>query len=545
MPTVELDKKRVLWQLGRKLDDEELADRIAMMGTSVEGITDKTITVEAFPNRPDFLSEEGISRSLAGFIGAKKGLEKYAVKKGDYSATIEAPVKAVREHAVAAVVKNVSIDADFLRSLMQVQEKLHATHSRKRKMAAIGIHKLDVIKFPIRYTAVDQDFRFVPLDSNKEMTIREILQKHPKGIEFAHLVKDKAPIWLDASNEVIAFPPIINAARTAVTPGTKNLFVDVTGLDRKVVQQALNMVVTILADHGGEIYSVSFGKEATPDLSPSKMALDEGYVNKVLGLSLTKKEIISFLQKMRFGAEDGGGKKISVLIPAYRTDVLHPVDLVEDIAIAYGYENFEHELPATATIGEESHVAQLVRKLCEAAAGLGFLECNTYHLTSKDVLFRKMGLPEAPAVAAVNAVNANYDTLRNSLLPGLMKIFSENKHHEYPQKLFDAGHAILPDAKAENRCREELRLAIASSHASASLTEIRGVVEAILGMFGKECSFRPTAHPSFMKGRAAEVVVGGKAIGIVGEISPAVLENFGLENPVAAAEILIEPNQYC
>jgi phenylalanyl-tRNA synthetase beta chain len=538
MPTAELDKKLVLWYLQKPLTDEALKDGLTAIGVNPELVTKEQLVVEIMPNRPDLLGEEGIARALRGFLGIKPGLMEYTVKKGDYVAKIDPAVKGVREHAVCAVVKGVHIDEPALKALMQLQEKLHTTHARKRKAAAVGLHDLDKIKFPIKYTAVKGDFKFRPLESEHKMAINEILKLHPKGKEYAHLLPgDRYPIWIDSKETVLAMPPIVNAADTAVTTKTNNLFIDVTGLDKKVVDQTLNMVVTVLADRGGQIFSVKVGKETTPDLKPSSMKLSADYVNKMLGLTLSRKEIAGCLERMRFGVKIGD-KALTVLVPKYRTDVLHPIDLVEDVAIGHGYDNFEPHIPNVSTVGEESREAVFVRKAAEIMAGLGFLECATYHLSSRDVLLKKMGLPvDKELIEVPESVNMNYDTLRDSLLPGLMQILSENKHHEYPQMLFDIGRVILPDRKAANRCQERLHLSSVISHSSAGFTWMKSLVEAFFRATGDECSLEPAEHPSYTKGRAASIVINKRKAGIIGEISPVIINNFKLENAVVAFEV--------
>jgi len=527
MPTFEVSKDKLVKRIGKPISDDKLADRIAMMGAVVEKMDGDVWVIEAFPNRPDLMSEEGMARALRGFFGIETGLAKYVVKKSDYKAVVGKSVAKVREHVVAAVVKGISIDEEALVSLMQMQEKLHTTHSRNRKLASIGVYDLGAIEFPVKYTTVRGDYKFVPLEYRREMTVSEILRNHPKGKDYAHLLHgtNLYPLWVDAKGQVLSLPPVINSAETAVTPETTDVFIDVTGLNKRVVEQALHIIVAQLIDAGGKAFLVHFGGSATPNMEPRRMRLDLAYCNKLLGLSLDWKQAKKLLEKMRYGV-DGD----EVLVPAYRTDVLHPIDLVEDVAIAYGYENFEPVIPGISTIGGEGKEAVVERKVAEAFAGFGFLECNTYHLTGSEMPAR-MRSP-AQLVMAKNPVNVNYNAIRNSLLPGLLQILSENKHYEYPQRLFDVGR-VVADRKS---LAEEQRLAAVSCNARADFTEAKSYVESLLASLGVEPSFRAVKHPSFLDGRAAAVVVNKKEIGVVGEIHPEVLTNFGVDLPVAAFE---------
>ena len=529
MPTFEISSKKLMRRLGKPVAAEKLADRIAMMGAVVEKKDDDSWVIEAFPNRPDLLSEEGLARALRGFMGIEVGLIDYKVHNSGYKAVIDPSVKGIREHVAAAVVKGLPMGEEGLASLMQMQEKLHMTHSRNRKLASIGIYDLEKIRFPLEYTTVRGDYKFVPLGYRREMAISEMLREHPKGKEYAHLLDgtDLYPIWLDADGRVLSLPPIINSAETAVTPDTKDVFIDVTGLSQRAVRQALHMMVAQLADNGGDLYNVHFGGFTTPNMEPREMRLDAKYCNRLLGLSLSQAQIKKYLERMRYGVEGE-----NVLVPAYRTDVLHPIDLVEDVAIAYGYENFEPLIPQIATIGKEGKKAVMERKAAEVLAGFGFLECNSYHLTSADMPAKMRS--GGKLVKTMNPVNVNYNAIRDSLLPGLLQVLSENKHYDYPQRLFDIGIAV------DGKLNEELHLAAVSCQAKADFTEAKSYAESFLLTLGYEPEFKAADNPSFLNGRAATVSVNKKKIGVVGEVHPEVLTNFGMSLPVAAFELRLE-----
>ena len=282
MPTIKLNKKDLLNLIGKKLSDKELKDRISMLGTDLEEVNDNKITVEVFPNRPDMLSSEGFARALSSFIGLKKGLKEYKVKKSNYIVKLDKKVKLVRPYAACAVIKNVTLSEEAIESLMQVQEKLHTTHGRNREKASIGVYNLDKIEFPLTYTTKSKDFEFTPLETSKDKNLSWILENHQKGREFKHLLKnfEEYPIWLDSKNRALSMPPIINAEDTKVTKKTKNLFIDVTGKDEQAVEKALNIIVTSLVDRGGEIYSVKVGNKTYPKLEPNKIRINYSYLNR-------------------------------------------------------------------------------------------------------------------------------------------------------------------------------------------------------------------------------------------------------------------------
>ncbi len=301
MPTITLDKKDVMKLVGKEIPDDKLKDRISMLGTDLEKVDNSEIVVEVFPNRPDLLSEEGFSRALSSFIGLKTGLRKYDIKKSGFKVNVEKSVENIRPYIRCAVLKNINLSDEAIKSLMQLQEKLHLTHGRKRKKVAIGVHDFDAIKFPLVYKAVKPaSISFVPLEMTKEMNLAEILVKHPKGRDYAFALEGLSnyPVIIDAKNDVVSFPPIINGIITQVKENTKNLFIDVTGLDVNAVTQALNILVSSLADRGAEIYSLDINRVVSPDLKPRKMKVDLGYVNKLLGLNLNEKKFVELLEKI-------------------------------------------------------------------------------------------------------------------------------------------------------------------------------------------------------------------------------------------------------
>jgi len=533
MPTITLDKKDVFELIGKKLPDDELKDRISMLGTDLDSVDDKEIIVEVFPNRPDLLSEEGFSRALSSFIGVKTGLRKYDVKKSNFKVKVEKSVENVRPFIRCAVLKNINLSDEAIKSLMQLQEKLHLTHGRKRKKVAIGVHDFNAIKFPLVYKAVKPDsISFVPLDMTTEMNLAQILSKHPKGRDYAFCLEglEKYPIIIDAKNDVVSFPPIINGIVTQVKENTKNLFIDVTGLDINAVTQALNILVASLADRGAEVYSLDVDGVVSPDLKPRKMKVNLDYVNKLLGLNLNKEKFVELIEKMGLGFDK------DVLIPAYRDDIIHPVDIVEAVAIAYGFENFEPEIPNLATIAEENSFEKFKSKIAEILVGLGIIETNTYNITNKENLNKKMNL-DLGCVELSNALTKDYDVLRSWMIPSLMDVLRANKNREFPQKIFEMGICFKENKEKETGVEEFTRLAVLISHTKANFTEIKQVLDYLFNLLGLEYKTEDTEHSSFIKGRVGRVIVNGKKLAYIGEISPEVITNWELEMPVAALEL--------
>jgi phenylalanyl-tRNA synthetase beta chain len=288
MPTVNLNRKEFERLVGKKLSLDKLKDRISMLGTDLEDITEKEIIVEVFPNRPDMLSEQGFARAFSSFIGVKKGLRKYEAKKSDYKLIVEDSVKNVRPYTACAVVKNLNFNDEKIKQVIQIQEKLHVGYGRNRKKCAIGIYPLEKIKFPIYYKALEPNkIKFRPLESSKEMNGYEILSKHPTGKEYGYLLqnKKKFPIFIDSNNKILSMPPIINSEDTGkITNKTKEVFIEVSGFDYSTINKCLTIIVCALADMKGVIYKIELNynnkKIISPYLKPESMKININYVIK-------------------------------------------------------------------------------------------------------------------------------------------------------------------------------------------------------------------------------------------------------------------------
>jgi len=536
MPTINLDRAEVERLAGRKLPEEKLKDRISMLGTDLESVTSKEIIVEVFPNRPDMLSEQGFGRAFSAFIGGKTGLREYCVKRSGERVIIEASVKEVRPYTACAIVKNLILDDKRIKQIMQLQEKLHVTFGRNRKKAAIGVYPLERIKMPIYFRGINpKEIKFRPLEYNKELNGLEILELHPKGREFAQLLRGKKvfPYFIDAAGKVLSMPPIINSEDTGkVDAGTREVFIECSGFDFKVLKQCLNILVTALADIGGEVYSMEIidkKKEVTPCLKPWKLKLSLDYVNKVLGLSLKENEIKKLLAKMGLGYE-----KKQAVIPAYRADILHQVDVIEDIAIAYGYENFKEEIPRISTIASENKARLLREKIGEVLVGLGLIETASYSLSNKAC--DKKSLLNNELIELENALNQDYSCLRGSLIPGMLRVFSENKHNDYPQRVFEIG-AVFSKGDGETGVCEKNSLCVGITGVNANFTEVKGVLDGMSRVLGIDYSLKDEALSCFIVGRCGRIIVNGKPIGVIGEVNPEALVNFKLDYPAVIFEL--------
>lgn len=545
MPTISLNRERFCKFLGRVITVQEMAKQLPWIGFDIEEVGQDYVKVEFNPNRVDFCSYAGVARAFKGFMGWETGLPKYEVKPGKTVLFIDEAVSGVRPYMLAAVVRNVKLDEDGIVDLMEMQEDLHWGVGRDRRKASIGVHNLDVVESPFTFTAVEPNsVRFVPLDKTDEMSLSEILQSHEKGKAYRHLVDwaEKYPLLVDRDGKVLSMPPVINGELTRVSSRTRNLFLDITGTDLRAVEKGLNVLATALADMGGEIESVKVRYPdhslVSPDLAPEKIRLRVAYANELVGLRLSEKQVIECLERCRLGARRVGEGIVEVAVPAYRIDILHEVDLVEEVAIGYGYNRLKPTFPKSVTIGQEHKAHRLANVVRKIMTGVGFTEVMNFTLTNERWHYEMMRRKPKNIIKLANPVSAEYSIARQELLPSLMKNLMDNKHESFPQRLFEVSDVMHINMKMETRCSRLLHVAAVSSHATANFTEIKSYAEALLANLGlKRWDIKAAEHQSFLEGRTAAVYVRSKRIGLLGEVHPEALNNFELDNPVSAFEI--------
>ncbi|MER2013602.1 MAG: phenylalanine--tRNA ligase subunit beta [Methanobrevibacter sp.] len=547
MPVITF-KYQDLKDLGIDMEKDELIDTLPMMSSDIEDFDDEEIKVEFFPNRPDNLSVEGVARSFKGFIGQEIGFPDYEVVDSGEYVEVDSDVAKIRPFIGFAKIDNVDFSGDKLKYVMDFQENLHWVIGRDRKKVAIGIHNADVVTGPFKYIATPKDANaFVPLEKDSEMTPDEILTEHEKGKDYAHLIQnfDKYPLIMDKDDNVLSMPPIINGELTKLKEDTKNIIVDVTGTDERAVNQALNIICSSFAEVGGQIKSmeVRYADKTikTPDLTPQEQNVHVDTANELIGgTDLTAEDIKELLLKARFDAEILNDNEVKAIIPAYRVDILHEVDVVENIAVQYHINDIVAELPDINTVAYENDWFKAESTIREVMIGLGFQEVMSLMLTNEEAHYEKMNQPEEDHVQVARPITIDRTMIRTSLINSLMEFLEDNKHEDLPQKIFEIGDVLYLDETKENKTVTSKKLAALICHSTANFTEIKSVVTSVLSNLGYSMEISDSENKTFIEGRAADVTgeaQKGTIKGFFGEVSPEVITNFTLEYPVIAFEI--------
>ena len=541
-----VNKKELMKIIGKTLSLKKLEETLFLMKAEIERIDGNEIQIEVNPDRQDMLSPEGIARAIRAFLEIEPGLKEFPIKKSGKKIIVSKGLEKIRKYISCGIVRDVEINDELIKDYMQLQDALTTTHGRNRRKASIGLYVFDDIKFPIHYALEKPEkIAFEPLGHEEVMNGKTILDQHEKGIEFGQIISKfpKWPLLIDSDNQVLSLPPIINSNTLGkITEETSNIFVEVTGTHLPTVNQALNIMVTSLAQRKGSIESLSIvypdgTVTITPDLRPLKMIVKKQEVRELLGLELNDAEILKSMGRVGYNATIKG-KKISVQAPAYRTDILHPVDVIEDLAIGYGFDRIIPTMPSTMTQGKLQSITRLKNKVRDLMVGMEYQEILSYIMTSPATLTEKV-LREEPIVVTTNPRTKDYSVLRNALFPILMDFASLNQHADFPQRIFEVGDVVVPNESKETRTDQIPSVCGLVTDVKVNITELMKDIGYLLRNLDLDGKFKfvTCTDSTFIKGRTAQIVVNGKIVGLFGEVTPEVLNNFEITSPIVAFEI--------
>ena len=506
-------------------------------------------------NRPDLWCCEGIARQIR--IRQQRKLRPYpffsATSKKAFRRLNVAPgLERVRPYVAACASTGYRVTEEGLAQLIQTQEKLSEIFGHKRKTVSIGLYRLARIQFPVTYELVKPDAaKFTPLGMETTMTLGEMLMVHPKGLEYGHILADhdQLPILRDAIRQPLSFPPIINSREIGeVQVGDDALFVEVTGTDLPMVVLTLNIFAANLADRGAVIDPIDvrypmktpFGKQVvTPrDLDIARTIPIET-IEQALGQTMGAQAVKQALEVYGYVVTPSKGT-VKAKLPPYRQDLMHPMDVVEDVAISRGYGDFSPVMPAQFTVGGLSKIEHTSDRARELMVGMGFQEIISNILGSPEQYRDAMRLNETlwgELVEVENVMSLSFSCLRQWMLPSLLRVEAASSRAFYPHRLFEAGDVAIPDPRHELGSRTETVVGAAIAHAAAHFSEIHSCLDILFYHMGKDYTLEPVQHPSFLEGRAGQIVVSGKPLGIIGEVHPEVLERWQIAVPVAAFDV--------
>lgn len=558
MPTIQIKKRDLENLLGRKVTVADLNDRLPLVKGELKGFDETSGEMKLElndTNRPDLWCVEGIARQIR--MHESRRMPSYPIfdrkRKPEGVVEVARSLMGIRPYIGACIARGLSIDEETLVQLIQAQEKLSENYGHKRQLVSIGLYRLARIIFPVSYQSVRPEAaRFVPLGFDHPMTLKEILEKHPKGVAYAGTLSGATeyPLLVDREDKVLSFPPIINSREVGeVKVGDRDLFVEVTGTDLRMVILTVNILAANLADRGAKIasveirypFSTDYGRKVVTPITlakPMNVSLD--HFISALGESVGLPQVVSVLKRYGYQIRTHG-RRLAVSVPPYRDDLLHPVDVVEDFAISRGYDSFDPEMPSEFTVGGLSPVEQFSDRGREAMVGMGFQEVISNILTSREESVDRMALSVEDGgkniVGVENIMSQTYSALRNAVFPSLLRVEAASSKSFYPHRIFEAGEVTITDRKGPDGTRTISKLAALIAHASANFSELHSSLDLLMYYLGRNYRLEPAAHPSFMEGRVGRILVGSHDLGLIGEIHPRVLENWQIVMPCSAFEL--------
>ena len=568
MPPISVQQsllRRLMEAQGFVHDIAQVNDELPLLGTDIDACTEEQLDIEIFPDRPDLLSGETLAFAMANFLHGAPARPDMDIQPSGITMKVDSSLRDVRPVILGAVVRGVSLPEDsegceaFIKGLMDHQEKLHFALGRRRQRASIGVHDLARLAPPFHVKTVGEKHAFVPLAHQESMTIADILTHHPKGIEYAGLLADMTsyPLIVDADDAVLSFPPIINGDHTTVTHNTRDFFIDVTGWDERACEASLMLVCLQLTQWGGQVESVEIttceGDRIVSPIGTGKThVVPEELVQNLLGRSFTDDELQVAVQRMggRFEGRQpapndapdrstsmavarAGTSELLFTMPRWRFDLLHPVDMVEELAIGHGYEDLGTDVPKATLTAQPRTDHHLRRRLRASMEGMGMMQIQSLTLSNMDDQFVRMRWEPNHAVTTItNPITVDHTVLRQHLMPGLLKLLASNRHHDLPQSVYELGAVVRDHRNAD-------RLAFLTAERSGGFAAVRGRVQAFcndLGVSDWVAEPLPAGEGPWLAGRGAKLLINGSWVGCFGELDPAISSAFDLRVPLNGAE---------
>ena len=546
MPVIQLSLTRLGVYCKGQASEAKILETLPYLGLDIEDQSGDLVSVEYSPNRPDFSSEAGIARSLVGLLGIVTGLPKYDFPRSKFKITVSGREIARARPVIKGLYAEIVVTDELIKQLIAMQEDLHNGIGRKRSKVAIGIHNAAVIDEEIKYYGVtDEDYRFVPLGSSKKQTIREILSSTDQGVTYGKLLSKVFPMLEDSKGNVLSMPPVINGDLTRLEPGISKLFVDITGTDDYAVDASVAIIASMLSDVGARVFQIQVLREEesdwVPDMTPRTMPFSLKLSNEILGSEFDEAGAREALEKSRFDVSEG-----KALIPRFRSDIIHPIDLAEELALGYGIWKIRPEVVSTSLVGSLNPRLKKIDSVVELLVGLGFTEVWNFSLSPRELVDYCSSEP----LRVEDTKSQSFEFLRCDLTASLLQVLGRTSHEEYPQLIFEEAPAFSRSDKTSTGISEEEHLAALIADSGARYSQIRSRLDALFRLIlrnGLSVEYEPSEAPGqiFSKGRAADVLLTKKdrreKLGIIGEVAPAALEKFGIAVPVVGFELNLEP----
>ncbi|KAL7692950.1 putative phenylalanyl-tRNA synthetase, class IIc, beta subunit, archae/euk cytosolic [Plasmopara halstedii] len=612
MPTVGVKRDELFAALGQTYTDEEFDVLCFEFGIELDDVTSEKqlkqretkgqlkdhsahsdavlYKIDVPANRYDLLCVEGIARALRIFLEKERPpVYRLAPRaNGALHLTVKADTKLVRPYVVSAVLRDVQFTQERYDSFIDLQDKLHQNICRRRTLVAIGTHDLDTIQGPFTYNALPpKEIKFIPLSQDREFDAKELLDFYRTNPEVKHIkpytdiIYDSPvyPVIMDKNGVVLSLPPIINSEHSKISLDTKNVFFEITATDITKAKIVLNTMIAMFSEYCAKPFTVEpvqinyedqtvYKNELTPDLNNRSVEVQIKNIQSMLfgkrdPIDLDVDRICKLCDKMQLDAKPSGNKNTIIAeVPITRSDILHPVDVIEDIGIAYGFNNIPLTVPQTQTIGMAQPLNKLSDLLRDEISRAGYIELLTHGLCSHKENFEYLNRADDGHTAVVlsNPATVEFEVVRTSMLPGVLKTIQNNKAMSIKEglKLFEVSDVVVIDDDTETGAKNIRRICAAYTGPTDGFEIIHGLVDRIMQLMGipselempagtKEFyTVAPAEERTYFPGRCAYLMLQKEdakpqRLGAFGVLNPVVLKNFDLLNPTSVLEIDLEP----
>ncbi|GMI53683.1 hypothetical protein ScalyP_jg9358 [Parmales sp. scaly parma] len=626
MPTLAVLRDRLFLAIGKDYTEDEFDELCFEFGVELDEVTsdyaeaekagvakaqlksmnlskEVTYKIDVPANRYDLLCVEGLSRAIRIFLGMQDS-PVYSLKEplsGKRELiTVKASTSGVRPFVVCAILRDVTLDQARYESFIDLQDQLHRNLCRMRTLVAVGTHDMSELQGPFVYSAdTPEDIKFVPLtETDRSFNAKELMDHYITEPACKHLKpyvpiiydKPKYPVIRDAAGTVLSLPPIINGRKSRIQLHTKDIFIECTATDLTKANIVLDTVVTIFSEYCSDpftiepvdvLYEETNDIQTTPKLFTRRETASVDVVNSTIGINCPGEKMVDLCTKMQLGPAEliEGGKTISVTVPPTRSDILHAVDIAEDVGIAYGYNNIVKKVPSTYTVGAEQPLNQFGDLLRDEIGRAGYTEVLTHGLLSTHDNFTALRkeVDMEVAVSLSNPANIEYEVVRTTLVPGLLKVLQHNKAASFTNgfKIFEISDVVLRDdghvvSESIVGARNSRRLAACYAGPTAGFEIIHGLVDRVMQLSevcpeaeyiktsvkadeekyritreGLYYTIKESSDAMYFPGRAADIMFrrdNGEAvkIGSFGVLHPDVLKTFDISYPTSCVELNLE-----
>ncbi|EPX73794.1 phenylalanine-tRNA ligase beta subunit Frs1 [Schizosaccharomyces octosporus yFS286] len=587
MPTITCDKEELYKALGKTYTTQEFDELCFKFGIELDEDTTNdperdpserpALKIEIAANRYDMLCMEGIAQALNVF-NHRMDPPQYKFLPATTSLKISPETADVRPYCAAAILRGVKFDPIRYQSFIALQDKLHSNLCRQRSLVAIGTHDLSKIEGPFTYEALKpEEINFVPLSQTRSINGTELLEfyKDSKHLgRYLHLVANspRYPVILDAKRRVCSLPPIINSDFSKISVDTRDVFIECTATDKTKLDIVINMMTVMFTCYCDEPFTIepvevvsehNNCSRMTPNLTPVRFEAETDYLNQCCGISLPREEVCRLLTRMLLQAQPNPSdeKTILVDVPCTRADILHQCDIMEDLGISYGFDNLKHTYPdQSVTYGKPLEVNRLSDIIRHEAALAGWSEVLPFILCSHDENYAWLRkFDDSRAIQLANPKTLEFQVVRSSLLPGILKTTRENRTHALPIKIFEVSDVAFIDETQERMTRNERHFCAIQAGLNSGFEQIHGLLDRLMLMLNEKRIFNPKESDArgywivpdddatFFPGRCAAVYyrkdpgTAGLRVGTFGVVHPLVLEKFELSVAASAVELDLTP----